>query len=298
MVYDLRAHVEKLGGKTGKRIIRHIRNRAKSKKEFSNGGNEVVLGVSDDEDDGNGLVPLANLSDGDINDFDNEDSKSVQDQYEEIDNEIKNSKSVHMKGNVVARLTNPSNFTGVHKKVFEEDLSTKRKKVQEMKNHVGTSIPAFNAASAGGIVPVGSSSNRPPAYSIKKSSMNSVHTPDGSIGLNPNDLLGLSGVNNSASTKDINSPPKRGSATPTSDVTSSGRMVNGKITQRRASGELGTLSVKNVSRLGRAGSLTRRTEGSETSSLISREDINVKDIDDERSSMETMPDDAGSGVRQ
>jgi hypothetical protein len=269
MVYDLRANVEKLGGKTGKRIIRQIRSRAKTKKQYSHGGNEVVLGVSDDEDD-SALVPLANLSDADLNDFENEDSKSIMDQFEEIDFEIQKSKSVNMKagGDVIARLTDPSNFTGVHKKVFEEDISSKRKKVQEMKNHVST--PAFTPA--GNLVASTSIS----ANSRQQSSsfLQKKYSPNDSQGnISPDassmNVLGMT-----------SSPTRNPSGTVTGGV-AGGKQASARLSTRRSSGEMiktATPAPQMVSSL--------VVDSDETSSVVSHEDVSLED----RQSMETMPD--------
>lgn len=98
-------------------------------------------------------------------DFENdeqEQSQRILDQFQELDEEIQQNKSVSVVSqstsnhdtnsnrgdkDVVARLTNPSNFTGVYKKVFEQDVISKRKKVQEIKNSIHVPTSTVNSSS-------------------------------------------------------------------------------------------------------------------------------------------------------
>lgn len=116
MVEDLKSGLGKMG-KDGKAVIQSAKDAANHQKKVGLFGD--YLHLSDDESD-------------------EEDSASIIGQFQRLEQEITRNGTLTVSTqphkNIYDRLTNPSNFTGSMKNVFENDLESKRKKIQLIKN--------------------------------------------------------------------------------------------------------------------------------------------------------------------
>ena len=118
MVDELRAGVSSLGGNISNAILTQVVDKVNEKRV----GLNTITEYSDEDDD------------------DEYNSETILGEFDMLADEIQRNggvfgdrSSILPRGVVYDRLTNPSNFTGSMKNVFEQDLAKKREKVQNIK---------------------------------------------------------------------------------------------------------------------------------------------------------------------
>ena len=113
MVDELRAGVSSLGGNISNTILTQVVDKVNEKRV----GLNTIAEYSDEDDD------------------DEYNSETILGEFDMLADEIQRNGGVSSmsRGVVYDRLTNPSNFTGSMKNVFEQDLAKKREKVQNIK---------------------------------------------------------------------------------------------------------------------------------------------------------------------
>lgn len=158
---DLKQEIKCLGGENGDKIIKRVVNYNAAQNTTTvtittDGRSAGTLSIGRDFDGG---------PDGESRDIpgqsgklstiaeDTGDTESILGDFSQLADEINRTGSIQNTGNtsshsrsssngtgapgvVYDRLTNPTNFTGAMKKVFEQDLPKKREKVQAIKNHL------------------------------------------------------------------------------------------------------------------------------------------------------------------
>jgi hypothetical protein len=150
MADDLRAGMKSMGGSLGQSIVRQVREKALEK------GNAITV-------HGQGMISHSLLlqeaceEEGDgtqYDDDDDDDTESVLHEFENLANEINRTGAVMASTDKAAnkhvydRLTNPTNYTGHMKNVFEKDLEKKRQRVQIIKRQ--ERVPKKDALSGTG----------------------------------------------------------------------------------------------------------------------------------------------------
>jgi hypothetical protein len=131
MVNDLRSGIMTFGGATGQLIINQVREKAMEKEREGAARHPQ------------GFQRSLKLSINEANESfvaNDDDDESILTEFNELADEIARTgtlgSSTKLKGVVYDRLTNPLNFTGSMKNVFEKDLAVKRQKVQKIKNQI------------------------------------------------------------------------------------------------------------------------------------------------------------------
>lgn len=131
MANDLRAGIVQFGGSAGQLIISQIRDKSTEKekeKEVVVKGSTVVKSSRAPVEADMDTIPQPD-----------DESENLVNEFNELAEEINRTGTLgvakHAKGGVVYdRLTNPLNFTGSMKNVFEKDLAVRRQKVQKIKS--------------------------------------------------------------------------------------------------------------------------------------------------------------------